>query len=130
MHRVVAVMAGAVQRLFQLVEANAAVAVAIEFGKDIVGRGDVGAAGAERVLELLLGDRAVSVAVDLREQVLQRLRWVGGRRVARARLALGGDQRAHGLRRDLRPRARASAEGATRRRAWAAVDVERACRGL
>jgi len=48
-------------------------------------------AGAERLFELLLGDRPVASHVDLREKVLKRLRGVSGRSATRARLALCRD---------------------------------------
>ena len=58
----------ALQRLRHLIEADAAVGIRIELGEHVVGLREIGAAGAERVLEFGLGDLAVAVGVDLREQ--------------------------------------------------------------
>ena len=63
----------------------------------------IGAAGAKRGLEFRFGELAVAIAIDLREQVLQRIR--AARRTPRSPgpgLALRSEQRAHGCRRDLR----------------------------
>ena len=82
------VAAGALQRRFHLVEADAAVAIGIELAENLVGRGGIGPAGAERILEFRLGDRSVAIGVDLREQIFQGIRRIGRRRVrASPRLA-------------------------------------------
>src|SRR5882757_1001671 len=100
-----ALAAGALQSLGHFVEADRAVAVLVELGEYVVGRLEIGAAGAERVLEFGFGDLAVAIGVDLREQVLHRVGGAGGRRRrgrSRRGLALGLDQRTHDLRRYLR----------------------------
>src|SRR3984893_19483202 len=98
--------AGALQRRLQFAEADRAVAIGIELVEDVIGLRQVGTAGAERVLEFALAQLSVAIAIDLGEQILQGLRGIarcaaagGGRR---RRLALRRDQRAHGLRRNLR----------------------------
>ena len=94
----------ALQRRRQLLEADRAVAVLVELAEHAVGLREIGAAGAERLFEFRLGDLAVAVAIDLREQVLQRGGAALGSRGRRSRrgLALCVEQRAHGLRRYLR----------------------------
>ena len=72
------VMLAALQRRRQFLEVDRAVAVLVELAKDIVGLREIGAAGAERALELVLGDLAVAIGIDLREQVFQRIRRAGG----------------------------------------------------
>src|SRR5882724_3687633 len=91
------------QRGLHFIQADAAVAILVELAEDIVGLSGVGSTGAERAFEFRLGDLPVTIGVDLREQILQRVGWAGRRRAGRPRLALRCDQRAHGLRRYLRP---------------------------
>src|SRR5262245_22083980 len=93
----------ALQRRPQFLQAHRAVAVLVELAEYAVSLRQVGAAGAERVFEFRFGDLAVTVGVDLREQVLQRLgAALGCRGRSRRGLALRVQQRAHGLRRYLR----------------------------
>src|SRR5262245_62134152 len=73
----------------------------VELAKDVIGLREIGAAGAERILELALGDLAVAISVDLREQIFQRI--LATRRLeGRSGLALRREQGAHGFRRNLR----------------------------
>src|SRR6266850_7397386 len=106
----------ALQRRRQFLEADRAVAVLVELAEHAVGLLEIGATGAERGFEFFLADLAVTVAVDLPEQVLQRGgAALGGRgRRPRRGLALGVEQRTHGLRRYLRT---AAAGSGTRARA-------------
>jgi len=67
------VPAGALQRVLHLIEADAAVAVLVELAEHLVGRRDIGAAGTERALEFRFADLAITIAVDQREQILQRI---------------------------------------------------------
>lgn len=67
------VSARALQRRRHLVEAHRTVAVGIQFAEHVVGLRHIGAAGAERALEFGFADRAIAVAVNLREQILQRV---------------------------------------------------------
>src|SRR4051812_27713255 len=110
------VLLAALQRRRQLLEADRAAAVLVELAEHAVGLRQIGAAGAERLFEFRFGDLAVAVAVDLREQILQRAGAAlgcRGRRPCRG-LALCVEQRAHGLRRYLRT---AAARSGTRARA-------------
>ncbi len=76
---VTALAAGPLQCFLHFIEADRAVAIGVELVEDVVGLGEVGAAGAKRVLEFRLADLAVAIGVDLREQILQRAGRVGGR---------------------------------------------------
>src|ERR687896_1714128 len=87
------------ERRCQFLDADRAVAVLIEFSEHAIGLPNVGAARAKRLFEFRLADLAVTVAVDLPEQVLQRgVAGLGRPRSSRG-LALRVKQRAHGFRR-------------------------------
>ena len=62
----------------QFVKADRPVTIGVELAENIIGLRNIGAAGAERALELGLADLTVAVAVDLREQILQRVRCAHG----------------------------------------------------
>jgi len=74
---VVTLAAGSLQRRRHFVEADAAVAILIQFAEYIVGLRDVGAAGAKRVFKFGFAELTVAIGIDLREQVLQRVRLAG-----------------------------------------------------
>src|SRR5258708_1268729 len=93
-----AMTAGAFQRRRHLVEADRAVAILVELAEHVVGLREVGAAGAQRIFEFRLADLAITIGVELRKQVLQRIGPAGWGRGTR-RLTLRGEQRGHGRRR-------------------------------
>ena len=61
----------ALQRGFHFIQADAAVAILVQLGEDIIGLRDIRSTRAERVLEFGLADLAVAIGIDLREQILQ-----------------------------------------------------------
>ena len=67
----------ALERRRHFAEIDRAVAIAIELVEDVVGLREVGPTGAEGVFEFRFGDLAIAIAIDLREQVLQRARLAG-----------------------------------------------------
>src|SRR6202022_345164 len=128
---VVAALATALQRRRHFVEADRTVAVLAHLAEHVVGLRDIGAAGAERVLEFGFAELAVAVGIDLREQVFQRGGFAGGGCGCGSRcLALRRQQRAHRRRRYLRP----TAGTGSWRRAWSgrggAGEIERVGRVL
>src|SRR5262245_34151529 len=121
---VAVVTASALQRGRQLVERHGAIAILVELAEDVIGLRSVGSAGAERILELVLGDLAVTVGIDLREQIFQRI--LAARRLeGRSRLALRRQERTHGFRRNMRTAAgRKACAGALRIRCSVRLEGE------
>ena len=58
----------------QFAEIDVAVFRLVEFGENIIRLLDVGAAGAERILEFGFADLAVAIGVQLRKQILEGIR--------------------------------------------------------
>src|SRR5260370_33060423 len=86
--------ASALQRRRQFVEADRTVAVLVELAEDVVGLREVGSAGAKCIFEFRFTDLAVTVGIELREQVFQRVGLAGRCRCGcgGGRLALGASQ--------------------------------------
>src|SRR6266404_9965506 len=67
----------ALQRRRHFFEADRLAAILVQLAENVVGLREVGAAGAERASKFRFADLAGTVSIELREQVLQRVRLAG-----------------------------------------------------